>query len=70
MGTTNPKHSHGGLAAAFAQQPFANIRGCNEVKCIMRTIDSGLYYPGWDHRVRQHRILPNLLEAKLAYERD
>ena len=70
MGTTNSKHPHGGLRAAFAQQPFANIRGCNKGKCIMHTVDSSLYYPGWDHRVRQRTTLPNLLEAKPAYERD
>lgn len=68
MGTTNPKPTHGGLTAAFAQQPFANIRACNKGKCIMHTVDSSLYYPDWDHRVRQRRTLPNLLEAKTAYE--
>ena len=69
MGTTNSEHSHGGLRAAFAQQPFANIRGCKKGKCKMLTVDSSLYYPDWDRRVRQRTTLPNLLEAKLAYER-
>lgn len=67
MGTTNPKHSHGGLTAAFAQQPFRNIRGSSEGDCQMHTPDRGLYYPKWDQRVRCTSILPNLLLGKLAY---
>ena len=70
MGTTNPKPTHGGLTAAFAQQPFRNIRGNKEGVCTMNTpTDSyGRYYPKWDHEVRNHRIIPNLLKAKTAYE--
>lgn len=67
MGTTDPKHSHGGLTAAFAQQPFRNIRGNKEGTCIMHTLDSGLYYPKWDQGVRRSSILPNLLVGKRAY---
>ena len=69
MGTTDPKHSHGGLTAAFAQRPFRNIRGNKEGACTMHTLGHQMYYPKWDRKVRRRRILPNLLEAKTAYER-
>lgn len=69
MGTTNPKRSHGGLTAAFAQQPFRNIRGNKEGVCTMHTPKHPSYYPKWDHEVRHRSIIPNLLKAKTAYER-
>ncbi len=71
MGTTNPKHSHGGLAAAFAQHSFRNIRGNKEGVCTMGTPNDyyGRYYPKWDRKVRSRMIIPNLLKAKTAYER-
>lgn len=69
MGTTDPKHSHGGLTAAFAQQPFRNIRGNKEGTCEMHTPDRSLYYPKWDRRVRGSSILPNLLLGIPAYGR-
>ena len=68
MGTTDPKHSHGGLTAAFAQQPFANIQGCNKGKCIMHALGHPRYYPKWDRGVRRYRVIPNLLKAETAYE--
>lgn len=67
MGTTNPKHSHGGLAAAFAQQPFRNIRGSKRGACTLYTPGHGAYYPKWDRKIRRIKILPSLLVGKLAY---
>jgi hypothetical protein len=69
MGTTDPKHSHGGLTAAFAQHPFKNIRGNKKMgRCVMHTPNYELYYPKWDHRTRGRRMLPNLLNGVSAYD--
>mgnify|MGYP007008288801 CR=1 FL=1 len=70
MGTTNSEHSHGGLKAAFAQKPFANIRGANKGTCTMHTPRHRLYYPDWDRGVRRRRTLPNLLKGQSAYWHD
>ena len=70
MGTTDPKHSHGGLTAAFAQRPFKNIRGNKEGTCTLRTPGHDMYYPKWDRVVRHRRILPNLLKGQSAYWHD
>ena len=69
MGTTNPKHSHGGLKAAFAQQSFRNIRGSKDGVCTMHTPKHDNYYPKWDHTARHHTIIPNLLAGESAYGR-
>ena len=69
MGTAKPKPTHGGLAAAFAQHSFKNIRGSKQGECTMFTPDNRRYYPKWDHRERSYTIIPNLLKAKTAYER-
>lgn len=69
MGTTDPKHSHGGLTAAFAQQPFVNIRGNKSGVCTMYTPSEDNYYPSWDHKVRCYTVIPNLLAGKSAYVR-
>lgn len=68
MGTTDPKHSHGGLTAAFAQKSFKNIRGSNKGTCTMHTPSHRVYYPDWDRGVRRRRTLPNLLKGWTAYE--
>lgn len=67
MGTTDPKHSHGGLTAAFAQRPFKNIRGSKEGRCTLHTPRHRLYYPKWDHIARHCEILPNLRKGVNAY---
>lgn len=69
MGTTNPKPTHGGLTAAFAQHPFRNIRGAKEGVCTMYTPDNHMYYPKWGRGERNRTVIPNLLKAKTAYER-
>ena len=69
MGTTNPKPTHGGLAAAFAQHSFKNIRGDKQGVCTMYTPnDRDRYYPKWDRKARNRTIIPNLLKAENAYK--